>query len=794
MILSRFARLCLALLLLGLLAVSFYLHQRFPVILRQQATQSLQDYGVNDIEFTGLQLTPSRLKIDKLRLLGAYEGLVFDAKLSSLEVRYDWHTLISRHVQSVTLSGLDLVIEQKTSSADKDPIVLNVKSMLQDSIAQFPVETLQIKQWHLEYRPLGGPVWSAKGHFLVAGQVDLQFESAVAGGEIAVALRTSQRPPAMNIEIALRKGDTEVSMIAAQLQPGGGDEWEWHLQGELQHTPSLIWLRQLAVDTDLRPDFSSFEHLMLAGNSTFTAHVHHPNALNIPMATDWSALQPFDATIHIVNNIRKLHYPGTVEDFAGKLDTTTVCRGGQCQLTIAPFQLSGSFRTDQLRLPANMQRWLHWKETVPVHWESREPVKITASDEGKWHGVLQNTSLVLGDTDTQIRLEALQLDAILSIDNQLHLGTEFSTTIQTHLRRQQLPQLALTIKQQGNVEQNSFSMEISDTAESVKMDMAGTLNLVTGNGDGRLNVQSLDLPYFAEALITPLNKLELLQTGMEILSGSIELDTTFKRTDAARSNWTQQSHLTLHGLSGRVENYHFEKLALRANWSGMERWRTVQPVEFSLEKLDLGFEVHNIVASITLPKATAITKPSVRLEKFSAAMFGGQLFLQEPTLWDFGAPINTLTLRAQQWQLSDLVALQQDEDIEARGMLEGELPVTLDDGRIVIKKGELRALPPGGSIHYIRNDASRALSEKSTEVALALDLLSDFQYQVLSSTVDLDKTGNLQLGLSLAGHNPTLYEGRPVNFNINLEQNLDPLLQSLRLSDKLVKEVEKRLQ
>ncbi len=69
-----------------------------------------------------------------------------------------------------------------------------------------------------------------------------------------------------------------------------------------------------------------------------------------------------------------------------------------------------------------------------------------------------------------------------------------STTIQTRLRKQQLPQFELAIKQQGNVEQNSFSMELKDTAESVKMDVEGTLNLVTGSGDGRLSVRSLDLP------------------------------------------------------------------------------------------------------------------------------------------------------------------------------------------------------------------------------------------------------------------------------------------------------------
>jgi len=72
-------------------------------------------------------------------------------------------------------------------------------------------------------------------------------------------------------------------------------------------------------------------------------------------------------------------------------------------------------------------------------------------------------------------------------------------------------------------------------------------------------------------------------------------------------------------------------------------------------------------------------------------------------------------------------------------------------------------------------------------------LLSDFQYQVLSSEVELDNDGNLLLGLSLSGKNPAQYEGRPINFNINLEQNLDPLLQSLRLSDKLVEKIEGRL-
>ncbi len=56
--------------------------------------------------------------------------------------------------------------------------------------------------------------------------------------------------------------------------------------------------------------------------------------------------------------------------------------------------------------------------------------------------------------------------------------------------------------------------------------------------------------------------------------------------------------------------------------------------------------------------------------------------------------------------------------------------------------------------------------KSSKELALALDLLSNFQYEVLSSEVNLDNEGQLLLGLSLAGKNPSQYEGRPINFNI----------------------------
>jgi hypothetical protein len=299
-----------------------------------------------------------------------------------------------------------------------------------------------------------------------------------------------------------------------------------------------------------------------------------------------------------------------------------------------------------------------------------------------------------------------------------------------------------------------------------------------------------DLPYLASTTTPLLKHFKLLDDAVAIDSGTIHLETTLQSKTFHSADWEQQSKLTLENITGGFNEYRFEGLALTADWSGITRWKTRQPLQLSIAALNIGFAMKEVRLQASLPTATPIAAPQVRLDALSIGLFGGKLILPKAQAWDFGAPANHLTVQAKHWQLSELVALQHSADIEARGTLEGELPLTVADGRIIIENGYLRALPPGGSIRYRANAESQALAKSSPELTLALDLLSDFQYQVLSSEVQLDKGGNLLLGLSLQGSNPAQYQGQPINFNINVEQNLDPLLQSLRLSDNLVERIE----
>ena len=793
MTLPRFALYCLVLLLLCLLGASIYISQNMPSLAAQQAKKYLQEYGVQDLEFEEFAVSDKHFSAARLWLRGERDGLAFEATLSSLEIDYDWRMLFNGQLQSVLLSKLDITLEETTASTAPPATTVNVESLLpQPLIAQLPLQSLEITKWNLEYRSLGLPLIAATGSLLIKEQLRVHLETSHLGSHITAELWTGDQESPLGAKILLRDGTTEITELTVQLQRVAPDEWQWSLGGGLEYDSTLAWLHRLDLEAELPLDFPALEGLILLGNSVFSAQIRHPGNLNLASMAGQPVLSQFNANISVDNAITRLSYPAIVEDLTGDANITVVFEAGEFALLLAPTELSGNTWTQFVSLPEDTQHWLRWEKKIPLRWKSHEPVRINLAGDN-WSLQLRNNLLILGNKDSQLHLETLDLDAVIYPGDPLQLNTQISTSIKTRLRKQQLPQMELAFKQQGSIEQSEFSILLDDTAESISMSLQGNVNLNTGGGKYRLNAHSQDLAYAASTALPLLRKFDLLQQSVEVLGGAISFSSDMQSQNFDASTWRQSAKLDIQNLSGSYDDYNFEGLQLAANWTGIERWKTQQAIEFSMARLDIGFDVVDIQVRLAMPKSTPIAEPVVNIEQFSAGMFGGRVYLPEPRRWDFGAQSNQLTLRAEKWQLADMVALQQDEDIQALGILEGELPVTMADGRIIIEKGYLRALAPGGSIRYAANEASQALAASSPELGLALDLLSDFQYQVLSAEVELDKEGNLLLGLSLSGKNPAQYEGRPINFNINLEQNLDPLLQSLRLSDKLVEKIEGRL-
>ena len=737
------------------------------------------------------------MSLESLHLTGQYDDYVYDGEASSILITFSWRELLKGKLQSVVVQTLQATVaEEDPKALATAPGLVRLSSLLPPlNLKQLPLEKLEIGRWDLEYIAGEQPPMVASGSALIDDLLQVYLAASQDNVDISAKIWTAQENALPQALITINDSDASVAEIALKLTDAGTDRWQWSVEGEFDYAPALTLLRRIVP---LMPDTPATlipAELHLLGKTQIALRVDHDEQL------DFS--KPFQQTlfdrIHIQgstnSHILQLDIPGISSGLTGTLDVDITLFDGQLGITVSPFKLRGELDLSALGLAASTLKTLQWDPLAPILWINPETITGKGPRNGPWSLSVSDNQLKLGGGATELHWEKLYLKASISNNGQTQLTAKIDGRINSRLRRNQLPPMNISLTQNGSMNDSTFRLALDDVAESMTLLVQGKTNLATGQGQYNATLGSQDLAYASETLLPLMRKLELLGPAQDlsISSGFMELSSVVDGNGFAMKDFDQQARLVVGNLSGAFGEYRFERATLNASWTGIDKWRTRSPVSIAIDKLNLGFDVLDTRVQLSLPRDTPIDQPLIKIETFSSKVFGGRVFLPKPQPWDFAANSNHFTLRAEGWQLDDMVAMQQNQDIQARGILEGELPVTLTDGRVIITDGYLRALPPGGSIRYIANEASKALAASSTELALALDLLSDFQYEVLSSEVNLDNKGQLLLGLSLAGKNPSQYEGRPINFNINLEQNLDPLLQSLRLSDKLVEQLEKRI-
>ena len=781
--------------LLCLIAAGVYIYPRLPAIAVQQAEGLLAEYGVQSIELEAPVVGAKRLQLDKLGLRGELDGVVFTAMLGAVDLHYNWRLLLEGRFGELLLDELELVVEQLPASGEPSNTALIIDQLLPHSfLSQIPLKSIEIRHLEVEYRaPELIPVTAVGTLSLLAGKMALQLSSLYLDSHIDASLQTGDDTSPLAVELDVSHGGGNLLGLHAQLQRKSAEHWQWDLKGSLDWEALLAWARGPAAKA-IPIDISPIAALTVQGSSAFEAVLEHPNTLHTSATADLQPLEQLDARLQLENVLSDLDHPPFVDTLSGELHAALSLEDKRWSMTVETLNLTGGLYAAQLSLPPESRQWLGWQALVPITLSSTKSIKASSDENGDWSAQLQDIVLTLGDKKSQLLITGLQLDAAVEAAAQGNVNADLTASLASRLRKTQLPQMELAFQHQGPLEQGTLKLQLMDTAESMRLLIDGSGNLKTGRGHYSVTASSLDLPYASSTIIPLLEKFDLLEQKMEVFSGSFKLDSIIDSQGFSPTDWQVKSSFIGRDISGSLDDYRLTGMSLTANWQGVEQWKTLTPVEFAVAELNVGFDISGLRATVSLPRPTTPTQPVVSIDNFTANIFGGRVYLPQPQTWDFSSPENHLTLKAEQWQLAELVALQQDQQIDAQGKLEGELPLTLRDGRIIIEKGYLKARAPGGNIRYTPNEASASLARSSPELGMAMDLLRDFRYEVLSSAVELDEAGNLLLGLSLGGRNPSQYDGRQVNFNINLEQNLDPLLQSLRLSDTLVEKIEERLQ
>ncbi len=191
-------------------------------------------------------------------------------------------------------------------------------------------------------------------------------------------------------------------------------------------------------------------------------------------------------------------------------------------------------------------------------------------------------------------------------------------------------------------------------------------------------------------------------------------------------------------------------------------------------------------ASLQHPMAGKLSHQRAEL-----GILGGNLRL-EPATWALDQSSQLLPLKLSGLNLQELFRVYPAEGLAGNGLIDGTLPLRLG-GAISIEQGSIEARPPGGQLRF-RSPRIRAMGQANPGMKLVTDALEDFHYDLLSSSLDYDQSGTLRLGMRLHGQNPAIEQGRPIHFNINLEEDIPTLLASLQLTDKVSDIIQRRIQ
>jgi hypothetical protein len=300
-------------------------------------------------------------------------------------------------------------------------------------------------------------------------------------------------------------------------------------------------------------------------------------------------------------------------------------------------------------------------------------------------------------------------------------------------------------------------------AAKASMTTKGSYDL--GSGKGKFDI---DLPEvtFAPGGLQPKDLVASLAHTTEEVSGTIAAKGPIL---IDKDGITSQVALTLKNLSGKLG-----PIALRNLNSVVEIDRpwpltTAADQVVSVELADVGLPLSNGLVRFKIDDGSTLSLAESHME-----MMGGKVTLDPATL-KLGAPAQQIHLNVDKIALKSLFQLFAVAGLDGDGLLSGQIPVTLFPAGLAIDHAKLKAEAPG-ALRYNQAQAPAALANAGDSVKMALSALSDFHYDRLEIDLDRKATGDTELGLHIAGRNPSFYNGYPVEFNLSVTGRLDEAL------------------
>jgi hypothetical protein len=341
--------------------------------------------------------------------------------------------------------------------------------------------------------------------------------------------------------------------------------------------------------------------------------------------------------------------------------------------------------------------------------------------------------------------------------------------------------LRLTGSVQPQGDQVGFDLELARTAGEVTMRVRGQHDLASARGDAELDLPAVQ---FAPGRLQPAALAPLLAGVMQDVSGQLALDGTLA--------WGGGRDLRA-DLDLLVEDLGFSSGPARfAEVNGVVRFDRLAPLstppgqQLAVGLVDIGLPLTDGLLIFDLEPGQLV------VEQLRWQFAEGRIRAAPFTIGSADLRFST-TLTAERLKLSEIFALAQLDGLSGEGTMHGTLPITIAGAEALITHGELVSDHPGW-VRYRPAQAPAALQAGGENVNLLLQALENFRYEELRLTIDGRTDAEMDVGLHIAGANPALYDGYPIEFNLNLEGALANVLRQGLAGYQVPERIRERMQ
>lgn len=763
-------------LLLAPLLLALLLWLTLPWTAAYLLTRWLEQHGFEQPQLELRHPSWQHLQIDRFSARQTGVGRQLTLTAEQLELRFSPLALLRGQLRELRIHQLRLDI---TADASLRGRLDQLEQRQQLDLAPFdparlfqlaPSQRLVIARLDLHYQAPEQPLWRAQGNLDLAPEL-LQARLQLLRAQQPIGYLDLNLDPALNLALSLSRDGTYLLRSAHRLEVAPG---HWQLRSDLRLDSAALahWLPALAADLSLPLE-------SLSG----PLQLHTRLTLPDPLPTDPAVLlDQLQAQGQAHLDLTGAAGPDLAAA-ALSLPVEAALTDGQLQLqlgTPARLQLQGlngpSAQLEALQLQLEQPLRLQGPWRQPSAWQlSPLALRLTPT------GLTTAAPLAIEWQPLRLRLAPGPL-----------LRPRYPLQLDLPGVRLQPPgQPAIELAAQAALTLDSARRQLE--ADGELRALQGQLHLhlqgqLQADGQGRVHFTLPTTP--APALYRALRP--WLPPALDPLAVSAGQLSARGRLELEASGWTLQARPQLRDLDliwDQHTRVHDVDLSQQLEWHASGRLSSQGQLEIAHSDVGLRLFGPRLDFTLAVPPAGA---PRLSLSAFSLSALDGIIAVPPLSFNPLQPQIDT-RIAVSALALERLLALYPQQGLYGQGLLGGALPLRLDGHQLSIRQGQLISQGEGGVIRYRPTADVALMGQQNPGIQLALDALTDFRFDLLDLTLDYAPDGEAVMRARLKGRNPDWQQGRPVDLNLTIEENLLDLLRTLRLSDRVTDAIDRRV-